>query len=154
MSLLFTYGTLPFEEVRTFLLETDNEFPTPLSASVDINSYAKKLSEFSDFSICRDEDGIIGMISCYTNNPPAGYISNVCIKKEFQGRGVLSILFSLLVINGKRKGIKTVQLEVEESNTSALNVYLHLGFHLVETRKERNKLLLGCDISRHPIDYE
>ena len=152
MQLKFSYGKLTFEEVREFLLETDKEFPTPLSAHVDIDSYAQKLSEFSDFAICRDEDDIVGMISCYTNNPPAGYISNVCVKRDFQGKGILSKLFRLLVIKGKEKGIHTVRLEVDENNAKALSVYNHLGFHWVETKKERNKLLLECDISHLLID--
>ena len=152
MPLRFSYGDLPFEEVRTFLLETDAEFPTPLSAHVDIDSYARKLSEFSDFAVCRDGDIIVGMISCYTNNPPAGYISNVCVKNGFQGKGLFAKMFRLLVVNAIDKNIETLRLEVDENNVKALSIYCHLGFHRVETRKDRNKLLLECEIHNLPID--
>lgn len=152
MPLLYSFGKLSFEEVWQFLIETNDEFPIPLSLHVDIDAYARKLSTFSDFSICRNQEEIVGMISCYTNNPPTGYISNVCVKREFQGKGVLSKLFRLLVVKGIEKGIHTVRLEVDENNAKALSVYNHLGFHLVETRKDRNKLLLECTISHLPFD--
>lgn len=131
MSLLFSYGKLTFEEVRQFLQETDNEFPTPLSARVDIDAYAKKLSEFSDFSICRDGESIVGMISCYTNRPPIGYISNVCIMSAYQGLRVFSELFHRLVDKVKGNGIKIIRLEVDSNNTKAKDVYIHCGFSVV-----------------------
>lgn len=128
MPLRFSYGKLSFEEVREFLLETDNEFPTPLSAHVDIDAYAKKLSDFSDFSICRDGENIIGMISCYTNRPPIGYISNVCIKSSYQGQGFFSVLFHRLIDVVKEKGIDLLRLEVDDKNTKAKDIYCHCGF--------------------------
>ena len=151
MPLRFSYGRLSFEEVWQFLIETDNLFPTSLSLHVNIDSYARKLSDFSDFSICRDPKGIVGMISCYTNKPPVGYISNVCVKNEFQGMGVFTKMFMLLVAKAKEKGIETLRLEVDLNNSKALNLYSLLGFHLVETREDRNKLLLECDILHIPV---
>lgn len=150
MSLRFSYGRLSFEQVRRFLMETDEEFPTPLSLHVDIDAYARKLSEFSDFSICRDSEGIVGMISCYTNNPPVGYISNACVKTGYQGMGVFKNMFRLLVAKAKEKGIVIVRLEVDDENEKALNVYIHSGFQVIEIRKDRNKLLLECLIPHLP----
>lgn len=131
MPLKFSYGKLTFEEVQKFLWETDHEFPIPLSSRVDIDTYAKKLSDFSDFSICRDGECIVGMISCYTNRPPMGYISNVCIKSSYQGQRIFSVLLHKLVDQVKENGIKIIRLEVDKNNTKAINIYLHCGFSIV-----------------------
>lgn len=144
MPLKFSYGKLTFEEVREFLLETDKEFPTPLSTHVDIDVYAKKLSDFSDFSICRDGDDIVGMISCYTNRPPIGYISNVCIKSSYQGQRIFSVLFHKLVDQVKEHGITLIRLEVDKNNTKAKDVYLHCGFIVVACG---NKLILDLKLT-------
>ena len=145
--LLFSFSTLPYQEVRDFLLETNNEFPTPLSESVDINEYAAKLSKLSVFSLCRIPDGeIIGMISCYINRPPVGYISNACVKSSYQGKGIFTSLFSLLKEKASDQAISSLRLEVEESNQKALDIYLHLGFTVLERRECTHKLLLGLNI--------
>jgi ribosomal protein S18 acetylase RimI-like enzyme len=146
MPLRFSYGKLTFEEVREFLLETDNEFPTPLSAHVDIDAYAKKLSEFSDFSICRDGDSIVGMISCYTNRPPIGYISNACIKKQYQAQKVFSKLFHQLVNNAKDRGILRIQLEVDTDNDYARRIYEHYGFRELSISPETCKSLMELEL--------
>ncbi len=146
MPLRFSYGDLPFEEVRTFLLETDAEFPTPLSAHVDIDSYAKKLAEFSDFAICRDGEDIVGMISCYTNQPPLGYISNVCVKKQYQARKVFSKLFRLLLTNAKELGASCLRLEVDVDNDNARQIYEHYGFRILEARPDSRKLIMELNL--------
>ena len=146
MPFRFSYGDLSFGEVRTFLLETDAEFPTPLSAHVDIDSYAWKLSEFSDFAVCRDGEDIVGMISCYTNQPPLGYISNACVKKQYQARKVFSKLFRLLLTNAKERGASCLRLEVDADNENARRIYEHYGFRTLEARPESRKLLMELNL--------
>lgn len=146
MSLLYTYGRLSFEEVRAFLLETDDEFPTPLSARVNIDAYAKKLAEFSEFSFCRDGESIIGMISCYTNRPPLGYMTHACVKKQYQARKVFSKLFQQLRDNAKERGILRFQLEVDADNSNARRIYEHYGFRDVEFRPETRKSLMELEL--------
>lgn len=137
----YCFSTLSFEQVHKFLLETDMEFATPLSEKVNIDDYAKKLSEFSHFAYCIDEDKIIGMISCYTNNPPLGYISNVCVKSEYQNKGVFSLMFSTLIDSMEQLGIKILRLEVDNSNANAQNVYLRKGFVFSAQASEHSKYM-------------
>lgn len=146
MQLRFSYGNLSFGEVRTFLLETDDEFPAPLSARVDIEAYARKLSEFSDFSLCRDGESIVGMISCYMNRPPLGYITNACVKKQYQSRKVFSKLFHQLLSNARERGILRYQLEVDVSNGKARSIYEHYGFREVEFRPDTHKYLMQLNL--------
>ena len=138
----FFFGKLSFEEVLFFLQETDNEFPSPLSEHVDIYTYAKKLADFSDFSVCRVDSRIVGMVSCYTNHPPLGYISNVCIMKQYQGIRLFSVLFQNLLTNLRNKDIKCLQLEVDPINEKALNIYKHYGFRKKEFNPISGKVLM------------
>lgn len=142
MPLQFSYGKLSFEEVRVFLLETDGEFLIPLSTHIDIDAYAKKLSEFSDFSICRDGKCIVGMISCYTNRPPMGYISNVCVKKQYQDQKVFSRLYHNLLHHVKSLGVSIIRLEVDGRNEKAQSVYRHFGFDSIEIDAVTGKILM------------
>ena len=138
----FSYGKLSFEEVRRFLMETDQEFLTPLSTHINIDAYAKKLSLYSDFSICRDDKSIVGMISCYTNQPPMGYISNVCVKKQYQDQRVFSRLYRTLLHQVELRGISIIRLEVDSRNEKAQSVYRHFGFNSLETDAVSGKILM------------
>lgn len=137
----YTFSKLSFEQVYQFLLETDKEFATPLSSKVNIEKYAKKLSDFSHFAYCIDENKIIGMISCYINNPPLGYISNVCVKSEYQNKGVFNLMFSTLIYSLEQLGIKILRLEVDNNNTKAQEVYLKKGFAFSAQASEHSKYM-------------
>jgi len=137
----YTFSRLSFEQVYQFLLETDKEFATPLSSKVNIEEYAKKLSDFSHFAYCIDENKIIGMISCYINNPPLGYISNVCVKSSYQKQGVFNTMFLTLIDSLKSLGIKMLRLEVDNNNAKAQNVYLRKGFAFSAQASEHSKYM-------------
>ena len=137
----YLFSKLSFEQVHKFLYETDKEFATPLSSKVNIDEYAKKLSEFSHFAYCMDDDNIIGMISCYANNPPLGYISNVCVKSEYQNKGVFSSMFNTLIKSLKDIGIKKLRLEVNNNNTKAQEVYSSKGFAFSTQASDHSKYM-------------
>lgn len=142
----YSFGKLSYGEVLGFLLKTDSVFSPPLSFNVVLSSYSRKLSDYSEFSIARIDGEIIGMISCYTNNPPIGYISNVCVESDYQGQGLFSRLFSLLLYEVKKRGIQSLFLEVDEGNSKAKGVYSHLGFIGTGQVKTIGKELLRFDI--------
>lgn len=145
---MIDFGSLPFNKVRAFLLETDNEFDKPLSTRVDIDEYAKKLSDFSKFVYCNVDDDIVGMISCYMNRPSVGYISNVCVKKKFQGKGLFSKMLKVLLFNAKELGMKTLKLEVDDDNHKAKEIYHSNGFALCGDSKRGSsymELLINND---------
>lgn len=150
--LRFGYSSLSFEEVYSFLLETDAEFLAPLSLRVNLKSYARKLSEYSDFSLCYEEDQLVGMISCYTNQPPIGYISNVCVKKQYQGRGVFSTMFQGLLYNMESRGIHILRLEVDCQNDIAYGIYRHVGFQELEYRSDTDKVLMELVLEEFSVN--
>lgn len=138
----FRFGDLTFEQVLAFLLDTDKEFQHPLSEKVNLEEYARKLSLCSSFSYCIGQDEIIGMISCYTNQPPEGYISNVCVKSAYQGQGVFSKLLDELIEKTSTLGIKRLKLEVNDDNENAIRIYEKRGFHTVEKASQFSKYMM------------
>lgn len=64
-----------------------------------------------------------------------GYITNVAVKGEYQGRGIgKEMLISLLNL-GREKGLKAFTLEVRTSNEKAIKLYQGLGFLDMGVRK-------------------
>lgn len=128
MNLSYSIERPSLHELLQFLYESSKEFDTPLEQKLDIPQYAQKLYENSSFIICRDNVHIVGMICCYTNRPPIGYISNVCVLSTHQGIGIFKQCFNLLIDYCKSSGIDEIHLEVNNQNHNAYNIYRHIGF--------------------------
>lgn len=133
----YYFGKLSVSKVLDFLIQTDCEFPYPLSSRVNINKYAIKLSDFSHFSYCMDDGIIVGMISCYINNPPMGFISNVCVKSKYQGLGIFSKMLEVLIQSVQDFGICYLRLEVDNNNI-AQQVYLRKKFVMKEAASDHS----------------
>ena len=71
------------------------------------------------------------------------HILNLCVAKEYQGKGVgkflLQHIYDLLLLNK----IRNVFLEVRPSNIAAIALYLGAGFHQVGERKDYYPALHG-----------
>lgn len=63
-----------------------------------------------------------------------GQITNVAVKKSYQGQGIGKQLMKALVQEGKERGLTQFTLEVRESNESAKNLYLGMGFQIAGIR--------------------
>jgi len=64
-----------------------------------------------------------------------GELANVAVKPEHRQRGLGSYLLSRLLETGRERGIRTVFLEVRESNQAALKLYRRFGFSEVGLRR-------------------
>ena len=64
--------TPSLEEIRDFFYQTDSVFDIPISQRVNIDDYTLKLFNYSSFYVCYNDEEIVGMISCYINQPPIG----------------------------------------------------------------------------------
>lgn len=57
------------------------------------------------------------------------YINMVHIKKEYRGKGLSKLLFTNLL-----KSKSDLILEVENNNQTAINLYLSLGFSIIDSK--------------------
>ncbi len=62
------------------------------------------------------------------------YIDGVAVAHEMRCKGIGTRLFDLLERVGSKKGIRTISLEVIDTNPRAVALYEHLGFAAVKTQ--------------------
>jgi len=104
--------------IETFLGEIQNR---PIShALVAIHVADKKVIGYVVFWIIKDE----------------AQINNIAIHPDYRGRGFGKGMLSKVLEEMRASGIRTVTLEVRESNLRALGVYEALGFKVVSRRKD------------------
>lgn len=64
-----------------------------------------------------------------------GEITNVSVKKEYQGRQIGARLMEMLEEQGKKRGVSAYFLEVRKSNERAVHLYQKSGFYEAGIRK-------------------
>ena len=95
-----------------------------------------------------------GHIACYIGCDivlDEGNIGNLVTEEEERGKGLATAILKHLLENLKERGVKTVYLEVESTNTAALVVYKKCGFKSYNIRKgyfgvDRDAILMDCEI--------
>lgn len=111
--------------------------------------------EKENFSRPWTEDGFLGAIkkenTCYlcafVDEVLVGYIgmwiavdegeiTNVSVKKEYQGQKIGGKLMEELLQKGEEEGVTAYFLEVRSSNQAAITLYSHYGFEQAGVRKK------------------
>ncbi|MRX28439.1 ribosomal protein S18-alanine N-acetyltransferase [Kangiella sp. HZ709] len=76
------------------------------------------------------------------------HLLNLVIDPSFQSQGYGKKLANKMMEQAREKGMKTVILEVRESNSSAIKLYERLGFKQIGTRKNYYRGNLKQDLAR------
>jgi len=87
---------------------------------------------------------------CLQDNVPVGYIGafnmiddyniiGIAVKKDFQHKGVGTKLINSLIDFAKKENVKSLSLEVDETNLKAINFYKKMGFVVTNIRKKYYK---------------
>lgn len=134
---------LSFQVILEFLRRGDDDFHPSLSQSIDILSYAKKLSKYANFVIVKEGDTIVGCIAYYTNNEERFiYISHYWVSSKYQHNHYGQKMLETLIADDKVK-YNEVRLEVLKDNPAFL-FYKKNGFEIKENRE--NKYLLALSL--------
>jgi len=64
-----------------------------------------------------------------------GHVTNIAVRKEWQRRGIGSLLLENLIVKAKKLNLKFLTLEVRASNRAALSLYKKFGFVVEGIRK-------------------
>lgn len=113
------------------ICEIEHEcFSHPWSEESLCESYANPNTRFFT---AREDGRIIGYISAEIILDE-GYIMNIAVKPEFQGRGVGKALVRHMIEHFKND-LKFITLEVRTSNVVAISLYKKMGFEYVGKRK-------------------
>ncbi len=99
-----TNTRLATNEVHTLLQETSSLFTPPLSESIDLEAYSKKLSEYANFVLCQDtaNNNIAAFVAYYKNEQRKQlYIPLICVKQDYQRHGLATkMLYNLEISMG------------------------------------------------------
>ncbi len=70
----------------------------------------------------------------HTTSTDELYVDGVAVAYEMRGKGIGSCLFEMLERNASIKGIRTISLEVIDTNPRAMSLYEQLGFVVMKTQ--------------------
>lgn len=114
------------------------------AAQIEAENFSKPWKEADFLGAAKDEKALY--LVAYLDRIPVGYIgmwmvldegeiTNVSVKKEYQGQKIGRALLERLEALGREKGISTYFLEVRESNQNARRLYESCGFSVISIRK-------------------
>lgn len=124
-----TKTEVPFNEFFTLLKELGKLTPVPLEERVDIEQYAHKLYDFADIFFVKLGGNYSGFAAIYMNDTInlQAYLTMIGVLTPFQGMGLGKFLLTHGIAEAKKKGMKTIQLEVHPSNFRAIRLYESFG---------------------------
>ncbi|MBN2557555.1 MAG: ribosomal protein S18-alanine N-acetyltransferase [Clostridia bacterium] len=64
------------------------------------------------------------------------HVTNIAVREDFRNRGVGGLMMEHMFSEAKRLGVRTMTLEVRESNAAAIRLYEKTGFYKVGIRKK------------------
>lgn len=106
-------------------------FSKPWSKQDFLDALSKKENLYL---VAEDQGQILGYCGVW-GVAGEGQITNVAVKKEYQGNGIASALFSYMLKEGESKELHVYTLEVRTSNFTAIHLYKKMGFLSVGMRK-------------------
>lgn len=129
-NIIFNNNTSSFIEIRDHLLDCSGSYTPPLFERVDIDQYAKKISDFAIKFEAWYGGKLIGLLAMYCDKSFSGksFITNVSVLSNFRKNGVASKLIDLSIEYASDENLNTVQLEVDYNNLQAVSIYKNKGF--------------------------
>lgn len=126
-----------------FLQRVDKDFPTHLSKKVDLRKYAQKIIDNGSIISTLKDNKIIGMVVIYCNNIDSlyAYVPLVAIDINYRGQKISRALMLGAINYAKGLGFKKIGIHTE--NSVALNLYIGLGFKIIDGTTERKYLELN-----------
>ena len=89
----------------------------------------------SYFIVAKNNDEIVGFAGLKVIVDEAD-IMNIVVKKSFRHNGIGSVLLEHLISYAKSNNLKTITLEVNEHNLSAIRLYDKFNFDKIGIRKK------------------
>lgn len=86
------------------------------------------------YIVAEDKEQILGYCGLW-GVAGEGQITNVAVKKEYQGKGIATSLFDDILKKGEMIELQAYTLEVRVSNVRAIHLYEKMGFVSAGLRK-------------------
>lgn len=126
----YSKGKSTKEDILQHLKRCNYCFVPPLETYVNIEEYVSKLFENATNFEAWDNNKLIGCVNIYLNDKTTkkGFITNVSVEINYQKKGIAQTLIKMAIEESKLLDFKIIELEVEQSNVSALRLYNNFGF--------------------------
>lgn len=159
-------GTLQFQRNRASAVQTathlracDESFFPVLSARVNIDDYARKLTDHAQRFEAWVDDELIGLVAAYCNAPDRqhAFITSVSVLPSWQGRGIASQLLARCLEYLAHLGFAHIELETDGRNTAAHRLYAKHGFSSADATGRTNilhRILEGKNTMENQRDYD
>jgi ribosomal protein S18 acetylase RimI-like enzyme len=113
-----------------FLFSVNSQFTPPLREKVNVPDYARKLAVRAEniFLVVGGYD--VGHAAYYSNDlqTQTGYLTSICVKKEFRGSKMAESLLDKVLLGAKKDGMLKLILEVDSRNSIAVAFYRKHSF--------------------------
>lgn len=118
------------DDVLKYLYDFSDVFPHLCEKIESMEEYAEKLSKFSNFYIASYDEEKLGLAVFYSNDKESknAYISLIGLKKAARNKGIGSWLLKECEKVSIKDGMKTISLEVDCDNPSAIAFYKKNGY--------------------------
>lgn len=131
----YTYqpGTANHHEFLTFLKETDEVTIPRLSSRVNLEEYAKKVSQKAIMFVAKVGETWIGVEAVYFNKyPDFSYNTILRVRKEYHNNSDIGMNIMLMQRKYlKEHGTKGLRFDIRKSNTALLNYHLKTGGRII-----------------------
>lgn len=126
-------NTMKVEEVLEFLKETDDLAYPALSVLVNLETYAKKITEKAVIFAARDKEELIGFTAVYFNKAPGfSYSTYNTVKRQYQKTEMVGIELSKMSEDYLRNnGSAGVRFECRKSNKALVKFFLRNGARII-----------------------
>jgi len=104
---------------------------------------------------CRADGALVGYL-CLWEIGGEIHITNVAVARAHRRQGIARWMLTETLEDARRRGTRTVFLEVRPTNTEALGLYEALGFHVIGRRKGyyfdngEDALVMEADLAAAP----
>ena len=113
-------------------------FPHLTEKISNLQEYANKLAEYSNFYVLKIEGEVAGMVSFYSNDRITfkGYISLIGVHSRYQKMGLGKRLIQETAEKMMADQMRYMRIEVDRDNVNAQKFYAHLGFAKAEDKAD------------------
>lgn len=143
INLRFSENLTNAASIFNHFVECDSIFTPPLSTRVKLFEYAQKLATKSDRFEIWQEDRLVGLAAAYIRNSKSdnyGFISNLSVCKDLQGRGLGRVLIQKCIALATDHKLHFLKLEVSLQDKKARTFYEKNGFFLCKEKTHEYSL--------------
>ncbi|WP_377278873.1 GNAT family N-acetyltransferase [Rhizobium sp. R86522] len=129
-------------QVTALLTACDLDFSPPLSARLEIPTYAERICTQAERFEHWDQSTLVGLLAIYCVTPAGApaFITNLSVCSDQRGRGLADALLRAALMHARSCGFAAVALEVDVNAHAARRLYAKHEF-LLQSAKGGTLLL-------------